>query len=143
MQVIAVFMTIGVDQAPLFRKIDDRHLPPLFTKSSGDRTRSCSDLQYIFTSVHRQPADDILPQIRKMIENRPALFFHNHTFILLRCTISGDLQHLILDGSVGILIILRIKAIIQHRLSNLFHLLHIALPHCFSSCSIVILEFIS
>ena len=63
MQVITVFMTIGIDQASLFRKIDDRHLPRLFTQSSGDRTRSCPDLQYIFTSVHRQPADDILPQI--------------------------------------------------------------------------------
>ena len=113
-------MTVCIDQTAFSRQIDAGHLRSTAAERSCDRPRSSADLQHAVCFFNRKPADNIFPQCGKMIEDRPALFFCDHTVIFFRRAVFCDLQHFILNGAVRILIFSGIKAVIQHRFSDLF-----------------------
>ena len=118
--IIAIPMSISINQAPLLGQFYAGHFSCLSCQCSCNRSAAATHLQYLCCFVHGHPINNILAQIRQMVEKRPIVFFFNNVHKLFFGVIFYSLQKLQFNLAVTIKILSRISAVIQRYFSDFF-----------------------
>ena len=102
LKIILILMSVCIDLTSFHRKLDAGNFLHPFTESSCHSTTSGTNLQNLLFPCKGKPAQNILPDMRKMIKNWPALSLTDHSVKFFRCKISGNCKHFILYRTITV-----------------------------------------